>query len=316
MQRGVFLFTLDTELAWGHYDIYDAGLFSTDGSRERRTVIRILELLDEYDITATWAIVGRLFCKDHLVCKDIMPLDLGGKYPQFEAMIASDHPLLYAPDLIETLIVRGARHEIGFHGFTHRIFTEMAESEARAEIEAWSLVAAPYGIQPKTVVFPRNRIKHLALFSRFGFLCFRGTEKYPGFVASPSVFGKGLRRYYRYTSLAATPEVYQPWKDTSGLYNLPASRSLFSIDRTLEQILRGINLRSVTTWALVRGVKQAVREKGIFHLYTHPYEFQSEEDFTKLRRVIQAVRIEMNRGSLVNYPCASLTRILLKEGGV
>jgi predicted deacetylase len=311
MQQGVFLFTLDTEFAWGHYDIFDPRLFSSDGSRERQTVARISEMLDEFKITATWAIVGHLFCKDYFSCRDIDPVNWGSKYPRFHKLVVDNHPLLYAPDLIEMLIKRGACHEIGFHGFSHRIFPEMSESEARTEIEAWLRVAAPYAIQPKTVVFPRNRIKHLSIFKEYGFICYRGEEKYPGLAASPSYLGKALRRYYRYASLVATPEIYLPVLHQSGLLNIPASRSLFAVDRVLEGWLRRINVRGAGVWAIVRGIHQAGVQNRVFHLYTHPFEFRSEDDFDKLRRIFTAVRQEMEHGRLISCSMKQLAEMAL-----
>lgn len=311
MQHGVFLFTLDTEFAWGHYDIFDPRLFSPDGNRERRTIIRILDLLDEYGLSATWAVVGRLFCKDRSSCRDVLPLNLGEESSAFQALITNNHPLLFAPDIVETLIERGARHAIGFHGFSHRVFTDMTKEEARCEIEAWLKVAVRYGIQPRTVVFPRNRIAHLDLFKEYGFLCFRGEEKYPGMIASPSIFGKALRRYYRFSSIIAVPEIYQPRKDACGLYDFPASRSLFSVDRIFEDGLRRMNLGALTTWAIMRGIRKAARQKKIFHLYSHPFEFRSEEDFVKLHDIFRTVKIEKDRGTMISCFASSLAKSLL-----
>ncbi len=314
-EPGVFLFTLDTEFAWGHYDMFDARMFSADGSRERRAVTRILDLLDEFEIKATWAIVGRLFCSDYQACQKLSGLDWIDRDTPFGEMLIRNHPLLYAPDMVEGLIKRDAGHEIGFHGFSHRVFTGLSEADAHLEIKAWMEVTAPYGIKPLTVVFPRNRINHLPIFKEHGFLCYRGAEEYPGWFASPSWIGKGLRRDYRYTSIVAIPDACQARLDSSGLYDFTASRYLFSIDRKWEGFLRRLNLETTITWAIVRGIQKAGRLRKNFHLFAHPYEFVTEDDFKKLRNVLRAARAEIDRGTMTSCTTATLAKSLIGRMG-
>ena len=61
MEKGVFLFSLDTELALGHFRRFDQRRFSPDGSRERMAVSRLIKLFEKYQISATWAVVGHMF---------------------------------------------------------------------------------------------------------------------------------------------------------------------------------------------------------------------------------------------------------------
>ena len=70
-QTGYFLLSLDTELAWGHHDNFRPEMFSADGGRERQAIELILEALDEFNIKATWAVVGHLFygqCEECRTC--------------------------------------------------------------------------------------------------------------------------------------------------------------------------------------------------------------------------------------------------------
>ena len=108
-KTGYFLFSLDTELAWGYFDLDRLRLekYSPDGSRERKAISRLLDLLDEFDIAATWAVVGHLFYDKCEKC-DICPvLEWQGKHRSFEEIYETNAPLWYGADLLEMLLARG-----------------------------------------------------------------------------------------------------------------------------------------------------------------------------------------------------------------
>ena len=60
--RGMFTLSLDFELIWGTVDVRGPEPFRRTCEIEREVVLdRLLELLAEFDISATWCIVGHLF---------------------------------------------------------------------------------------------------------------------------------------------------------------------------------------------------------------------------------------------------------------
>ena len=62
LERGVFTLSLDFELIWGTVDVRGPEPFRRTCEVEREVVLdRLLELLAEFDISATWCIVGHLF---------------------------------------------------------------------------------------------------------------------------------------------------------------------------------------------------------------------------------------------------------------
>jgi len=62
-RQAVFTVSLDFELMWGTADRPYAAQFRSLCETERREVVnQLLGLLEEYDIRATWGIVGHLFC--------------------------------------------------------------------------------------------------------------------------------------------------------------------------------------------------------------------------------------------------------------
>ena len=62
LERGVFTLSLDFELIWGTQDLFGPEPFRRASIFERRRIIDdLLAMLDEFEIPATWCIVGHLF---------------------------------------------------------------------------------------------------------------------------------------------------------------------------------------------------------------------------------------------------------------
>lgn len=59
MDKGIFLISLDFELAWGFHDSKKAnGLYKNIILGARIIIPTLLELFEKYDIHVTWATVG------------------------------------------------------------------------------------------------------------------------------------------------------------------------------------------------------------------------------------------------------------------
>ena len=62
LARGVFTLSLDFELIWGTLDLFGPQAFRRVCEIERHLVIdRLLSLLEEFELPATWCILGHLF---------------------------------------------------------------------------------------------------------------------------------------------------------------------------------------------------------------------------------------------------------------
>lgn len=268
----------------------------------------MLEVFDEFNITATWAVVGILF-HEREEAAQAYPKDWEGKYPAFEELYKNKHPLLHGADVIDTLLAKGAKHEIAFHGYVHRIFEErlMSREEACAEIQAWRRAAQRQNIRPYTVIFPRNKIGHLDLFKQHDFVCYRGEERMPKLYLFP-FWGKPFRRFYYYLAAFSTPPVYELERERSGLVNLPASRWLFGFNRHVERALDALNLHTLRLRKMADGIHQAAREKKIIHLWAHPHEFQTPKDIEKLRYLLHHVAAEVEAGRMQSVGMAELAR--------
>ena len=66
------------------------------------------------------------------------------------------------------------RHDIGAHGYSHKTFTSLSTLEAQSELELISSGMKKLDINPKSFVFPKDKVAHLDLLERFGYECYRG----------------------------------------------------------------------------------------------------------------------------------------------
>jgi peptidoglycan/xylan/chitin deacetylase (PgdA/CDA1 family) len=144
-----------------------------NGASERKNVPNIIRLLEEFSIPITWATVGHLFLEscERGACgyaHPDMPRPLvngqfqGDWYSHDPCTNVYEDPLWYAPDLIQDILSSKVPHEIGTHTFSHFDFRLQYSSKelVRREVEACRRVMEPFGAQPKSLVFPRNKSEY------------------------------------------------------------------------------------------------------------------------------------------------------------
>lgn len=296
-----FLFSLDTELGTGYFDMDQmrAQLFSPDGSRERWAIRSLLDLMDEYDIHATWAVVGHLFYQQCEHCEICPFTDWKGKYSSFDEVYGTNHPLWYGADVVEEILRRG-KHEIGFHSYSHRIFdpNSMSEKDARVEIDEWLRVAARKGIHPRSITFPRGVAGFLPLFKQNNFLCYRQAETQSIWVRN-RYFGRYLKTLDHLLAIS-TPPIYSLADLTispEGMLGIPGSMHIKEY-WWLEDVLDDANLHLRRFRRVINGIRKASREKKIIHLWAHPWEFKTPRDIEKVRYIFQAVAEEQKLGRM------------------
>lgn len=76
-------------------------------------------------------------------------------------------------NLIELLLRSAINHDIGAHGYYHKTFTSLSENEAQKELQLISIGFRKFGIEPKSFVFPKNKIAYLPLLEKFKYKCYR-----------------------------------------------------------------------------------------------------------------------------------------------
>ncbi|WP_266077816.1 polysaccharide deacetylase family protein [Haladaptatus caseinilyticus] len=275
--------SLDAELAWGYHDLAEV---PEHVESARTSWSRLLALFDEYNVPATWAVVGHLFLDscDGEHTSHVAPTD--DWFDRDPSGVAERHPLWFADGLIEDISDAKASHEIGCHTFSHveygdeRTTREVAVAETRASLE----IADDVGYDLESFVFPRNNIGHRDVLAAYGFTCYRGTR--PELWYDRGRF-RSLAKAIDLTVSKTSPPLVTPEPDEYGLINIPASMFLFGYEGRVRTITEGI-------WEdpLIRSAKRGIdraadADEGIFHLWMHPNNFTEERDFERLRVVLE-----------------------------
>lgn len=76
--------------------------------------------------------------------------------------------------VLEVLLDSRVRHDIGAHGYYHRMFTQLTHNEAEDELRKISRGMKEHGVIPRTFIFPRNHVAHLDLLEKYKYTCYRG----------------------------------------------------------------------------------------------------------------------------------------------
>ena len=273
-----FVLSLDTELIWGSFHRMSAARFEAGYPDIRASIHAILSLLERYEMSATWAVVGHLFL-DSCERESIRSGSSGGDHPDqswwsedwYSRDPCSDRgrgPLWYGPDILDT--IQGARvpQEIGSHSFAHPHYgdPEMTREAAASDLDACVAAAADRGLELRSFVFPGNSEGHHDLLGERGFRAYRGTGPEESRVRR---LPAPLRRPVRLATqtLGARPLVGGASETLPGLWDIPASMLLLT--RT------GLRRAATHTARLRRaraGIEAARRDGSVFHLSDSPVE--------------------------------------------
>jgi hypothetical protein len=296
---GIFILSLDTEIAWGTYAKSALELQRWSFDNNRLLVRRLVEILDKYKIPATWAVVGHLFlnhCEGH-------PDVLQPHYAWAEAPDAQRDPCsdiqhndwYYGPDIIKMIRDAKVSHEIGTHTFTHVMAGDPAVTREIWESQLTKTVAihGKHGLKVKSIVYPQNKIAYLESLSKFGIITYRG-EEHHAYAKLP----RQLRRAIHFTNyaLGSEPPTYAPASLREGdhLVNLPSSQFLMTFDGIRKFIPLASRLRQAKL-----GLDRAENENRLYHLWFHPFNLgSSEKMFTALDMILSDVAWRRDRGGI------------------
>jgi peptidoglycan/xylan/chitin deacetylase (PgdA/CDA1 family) len=321
--KATFTLTFDTELIWGSFDQISPEVFARRYPDVRETIASVLRLLDDFEVSATWAVVGHLFLQScqrrgsQLAHPELSarPRQGSGTGDWYAADPCTDRrrdPLWYGDDILDALQATRTPQEIGCHSFSHAVYGDPAMTRAAvdADLEACVALAAARGLVLRSFVFPRNCEGHHEALQAHGFRAYRGLE--PTWQASLSgPLGRAVRLADHLVALP--PPVSRPHERLPGLWNIPASALL--IPRT------GLR-RVVPTESQVRKAKAGLRRAkdvgGVFHLWTHPFNLASDRKsmIAVLEAILRDAANARSRGELVIEPMASIAeRMSLMPSG-
>ncbi len=296
---GLFILSLDTEIAWGTYDPKALATHKSSFDNNRTLIRRLLALLDQYSIPATFAVVGHLFlerCNGH---PDVLqPHYAWANDPDSARDPCSDlehAPWYYGPDIVAAIREAKSPHEIGTHTFTHVLADDPAVTEAiwRSQLAKSEAIHAEHGLPMRSLVHPQEKVAFTECLPDYGIIAYRGEES-KWYGSYPRPLARICHLLDR--SLALPPPTYDLNRlcVNDGLVNLPASQFLMSYDG----IRRWIPTASRVRQARV-GIDRAIKNERLYHLWFHPFNLGSSDAmFVALERILQEVAQQRDAGRL------------------
>ena len=328
-QRGVFVISLDFEQIWGIRHLSRLSKYMAQLSGTRSVVLSLLDIFRDYEIHATWAVVGFLFADNGIRLRQILPkiqpqyadrrlspyLDL----PPRDSRETSD-AIYFAPSLIRQ-IAQVPNQEIGTHTLSHYYCLEPGQDAKafRADLTAAIAVGRQFGIELKSLVFPKNqcRADFLEVCAESGILAYRGTPGSWLYRANPDRKKQSpLRRLARlldsYLPISPGLTAGLPLEGGAVPIDVPASRFL----RAYMPVLRAFEPFKLSR--IRREMTRAAKSGRMYHLWWHPHDFgvETEINLRFLRRILDHFRsLHAAYGmESVNMAEAAAKALSLKEG--
>lgn len=229
---------------------------------------RLCALLDHYRIRATFAFVAA-FTMSEGEARDKIQLfeDVGSGArrwlaPFMEGLTARRTDGWLVPGALAT-VRRAGGHEIGSHGFSHLplIEGEISREECRRELEGIFKTDAFAGSKELTFIYPRNQIGFKAELGRLEFVGYRESD-----VSPAGERGSRWRHLFDELNLFSRA---QPHAAADGhLMPVPAAQFL--------NWRSGMRARIPIPWTVAMWkniILDAVRNRRVAHLYSHPHNF-------------------------------------------
>ena len=310
---GTFALTFDTELIWGSFDYLSPDDFARRYRDERGTIDVVLRLLDQFEVGATWAVVGHLFLPEcnrdrfgvahpELSARPRQSWRPGDWYAADPCTDRRRDPLWYGDDILDALQATRTPQEIGCHSFSHALYGDpaMTREAVDADLDACIALAAARGIELRSFVFPRNFEGHHQALQAHGFRAYRGAN--PSWhMGIRGPLGRATRLIDQLAALP--PSVSQPTETIPGLWNIPASALLIPRSGLYRAVPAASRMRKLRA-----GLRSAQETGGVFHLWTHPFNLTSDRRMmvALLEAVLRAAVEARDRGELAIEPMGAI----------
>lgn len=276
---GSVVLSIDAEVGWGFHDLPEPSMARVEAGRSGWSTL--LGLLDSNDVPATWAIVGHLML-EHCDGTHADHPSIPGWFSREQGEWRDRPELRFGRDLIADVQESSTDHELACHSFSHVLFDDprVTREIAIAEIDAAIRAADSFGVEYDSFVFPRNAVGHLDVLAGYGFTCYRSRDTVPT--------GQ-LRRSTRKLLAAIDPdrvELVTPRLDEHGLVDIPPSLFLFGFEGAPRLAAELLGTDPIVRQAK-RGIDRASSTDGVFHMWLHPNNIQTERDVSRLTEIIR-----------------------------
>ncbi|MCZ6774721.1 MAG: polysaccharide deacetylase family protein [Proteobacteria bacterium] len=295
MGTATFILSLDCEGKWGYADQLEGSAVQNYTSAALEEAHRrIVQLLDQYEVPATFAFSSCLFLTPDEVRANpqwFEPSDYDGGdwFRAFRSDAANDDfEGWLCPGGLEAVISSGA-HEVASHGFSHIPLGEshITAAQFQREMECIRGAEALRGVKSETFIFPRNQIGYLSALYDHGFIGYR-----PGIPGEWAQSPKAkLARLVNEFNIFERPQDHA----THGRpLAVPPGRML---------MLRSAWRRWIPPRAVeikyARVLDQAIRSGQVLHLFAHPNNFiTGKRQYEVLEGVLRAVAQRVRTGEI------------------
>jgi hypothetical protein len=277
-----FILSLDCEGKWGVADVLTPVEHSALSTKRLVEAYgKIIALLEEFDVPATFAFVG-LFGESQASLERLSPeLDqLAKGSPDYLGAALRDIRVgsrdgWHGDWAIESVKGSRAGHEIALHGVTHVPWGSVDRQYLRDELKLLPLLRSPVR-QAETFIFPRNEVAHVDLLAAIGMKGYRLSRTFASRAASlASEF-----------NLFSAPEEGGSTKD--GLCRIPAGYFVNWRHGARRLVPRGLS--SLRARQMLRSAEETGR---VVHYWLHPENVASAPDTLNNLRDIVALAVRM-----------------------
>jgi peptidoglycan/xylan/chitin deacetylase (PgdA/CDA1 family) len=294
-KNGYFVISLDFELLWGVFDKVDYNQKIAYFQNTRKVVPEILKLFTAHEISCTWATVGMLFNENWEEWERNVPQ----KLPEYNDSNLCPYnfgrrikdrgteALCFAPDLIR-MIIETPRQEMATHTYSHFYCSEEGQtlSAFKADLQKAIFMAEKYGVQLKSLVFPRNQLNgdYLALCHELGITTVRSNPD--NWYWKETQQSSLLKRLFR------TGDAYYGTYDKSypltAVSKTPGKPGQQKASRLLRPFSPVRWLNSLKIARIKAEMTAAAKKKEVYHLWWHPHNFgeHPEENLADLREIV------------------------------
>jgi peptidoglycan/xylan/chitin deacetylase (PgdA/CDA1 family) len=273
-----FVISLDFELFWGIGASRGISNYGRNVEGARIAIPAMLRLFKKYRVCASWATVGMLLCRDYRQWSEIRPSVMPTYQRSCHSAYSLGHlakewpKLFFARELVEAILATTGQ-ELASHTYSHFYCGEAGATvdQFQADLECARALAAELGVQPKSLVFPRNQVlaEFVAALPGAGYKVFRGNPDHWLYRHGHRVRGGQLGRLLRAADSwipISGPGFSRP-RESQHLVDVPATQFLRPMLPALGRIEQ-LRLRR-----LKHSMNVAARDRGVFHLWWHPHNF-------------------------------------------
>ena len=274
---GKFIISLDFELMWGVRDTQTTGTYGRNILGVRETLPKVLEMFNEYNISATFAIVGFLFAKSKEELLSYCPVNkpcyqdenLSPYNGYFDLVNVNEENDKYhfASSLVDE-ILKYPQHEIATHTFSHYYTLESGQTKDhfRDDLIAAKEIAKTKGVSFESIIFPRNQIneEYIEVLKELGIISYRGLRK----IWDSKIFNnKAFRLIDSYLNIIGHSCYSIEDVAAKEPYNFLLSKFLRPYSSWLKAF-EHLRLKRI-----LNSMTYAAQNNKIYHLWWHPHNF-------------------------------------------